>query len=84
MIGVTWQCSKPSKLLSRKATTRSTPQRAVVHARYSGLIAGLLELADLGFVAVLAAPSHAERRVGEHEIEAELRLGEPIARFATA
>ena len=40
-------------------------QRAVVHARHPGLIAGLLQLARLGFVAVLAAPGHAEGRIAK-------------------
>ncbi len=39
-------------------------QRAVVHSWHSGPIAGLLQLARLGFVAVLATPGHAKGRIG--------------------
>ena len=56
-------------------------QRAVVHARHPGLVAGLLQLARFRLVAVLAAPGHAEGRIAEHEVEAELGLRQLVARL---
>ena len=50
-------------------------QSAVVHARHPGLIAGLLQLARLGFVTVLAAPGDAEGRVAQHAVKAVFGSG---------
>ena len=55
-------------------------QRAVVHARHAGLVAGLLQFAGFLLVAVLAAPGDAEGRIAEHEVEAEFGFRKLVAR----
>ena len=56
-------------------------QRAVVHARHAGLVAGLLQFPGFLLVAVLAAPGDAEGRIAEHEVEAEFGFGKLVARL---
>ncbi|TKS59444.1 MAG: hypothetical protein EWM72_02254 [Nitrospira sp.] len=53
----------------------------VVNSGHSSLIAGLLQLAGLGFVAVLAAPHDAEGWIAQHAVEAVFGLGPLVARF---
>ena len=54
-------------------------QRAVVHARHAGLVAGSFQLARLGFITILAAPSDAEGRIAQHPVEAPLAFGPLVA-----
>ena len=50
-------------------------------ARHAGLVAGLLQLARLGLVAVLAAPGDAEGRIAEHAVEAPFGFRPLVARL---
>src|SRR5215471_14850262 len=53
----------------------------MVNGGYPSLIAGLLQLAHLGLVAVLAAPHDGEGRVAQHTVEPEFYFRPLVARL---